>query len=232
MDFLGWLSPEHIFAGGGAWALWISAGVIFAECGLLVGFFLPGDTLLFSIGMFAASGAVRHPVWLVCLLMGAAAVLGNIVGYGIGHRLGDAFLRGEGRRQLVDKRHIERTEAFFAKYGAPAIVLARFVGVVRTLITVVAGAARMDRTKYITYSTIGAVVWAGGLTLLGFFLGRVPFVQRNVQPHLDLFVLIAVGATLLSVGGHLLLDRWKARKREPGKQLVDADELVDADARP
>jgi len=223
VDFLGWLSPEHIFASGGAWALWIAAGVIFAECGLLFGFFLPGDTLLFSIGMFGAAGVVRQPVWLVCVLMCVAAVLGNVVGYGIGRGLGEAFLRGERKQRFVNQRHIERTEAFFEKYGAPAIVLARFVGVVRRLITVVAGAARMDRAKYLTYSTVGAVIWAGGLTLLGYFLGRVPFVQRHVQPHLDLFVLIAVVVTLVSVGVHLLMDRRASRRRAPEPELVDAD---------
>jgi membrane-associated protein len=213
------MSPEHIFAGGGAWALWISAGLIFAECGLLIGFFLPGDTLLFSIGMFAASGAVHQPIWFICVLLGAAAVMGNVVGYGVGRKLGDAFLRGERHVRFVNQRQLERTEAFFDKYGAPAIVLARFVGVVRTLITVVAGAARMDRRKYLTYSTIGAVIWAGGITLLGYFLGRVPFVQRHVQPHLDLFVLMAVGVTLLSVGVHLVLDH----RKKPARELVDAD---------
>lgn len=224
MDVLGWLSPEQIVNGGGAWALWIAAGIIFAECGLLIGFFLPGDTLLFAIGVFAATSGLDQPIWLICLVLSAAAVLGNLTGYEIGHRLGDKLLRGDGRR-LVQPRHVERTERFFDRYGAPAIVLARFVGVVRTLITVVAGAARMNRGRYIAYSTAGAVIWAAGLTLLGYVLGRIPFVQRHVQPHLDLFVLIAVGFTLLSVGGHLLLDRYRHRSEpEPARELVGADD--------
>ncbi len=225
MDLLGWLSPEQIVNGGGSWGLWIAVAIIFAECGLLFGFFLPGDTLLFAIGVFAATGALHQPIWLVCLVLCAAAVLGNVVGYEIGYRLGETFLRGERRRvRFVHPRHIERTEQFFVRYGAPAIVLARFVGVVRTLITVVAGAARMNRARYLTYSTAGAVVWAVGITLLGYFLGRVPFVQRHVQPHLDLFVLIAVGSTLVSVGAHLLIDRHRSRKAQPEepRPLVDA----------
>ena len=218
MDVLGWLSPEQIVDGGGAWALWIAAGIIFAECGLLIGFFLPGDTLLFAIGVFAATSGLDQPIWLICLVLCAAAVLGNVTGYEIGHRLGDRMLRGNGRR-FVQPHHVERTERFFEKYGATAIVLARFVGVVRTLITVVAGAARMNRSRYLVYSTAGAVLWAVGLTLLGYFLGRIPFVQRHVQPHLDLFVLIAVGFTLVSVAAHLLIDRRRPEP-EPVKELV------------
>jgi membrane-associated protein len=228
VDLLGWLSPEQIVNGGGSWALWIAVAIIFAECGLLFGFFLPGDTLLFAVGVFAATGAVDEPIWLICLVLCTAAVLGNVVGYEIGNRLGEAFLRGERHRfRFVHQRHIERTERFFDRYGAPAIVLARFVGVVRTLITVVAGAARMNRARYITYSAIGAVVWAAGITLLGYFLGRIPFVQRHVQPHLDLFVLIAVGSTLVSVVAHLLIERYRAA-RQPAEQPVPP--LVEADS--
>jgi membrane-associated protein len=183
--------------------------------------------------MIAATGALSQPIWLICAVLCAAAVLGNVVGYEVGNRLGEAFLRGEGR-QLINRRHIERTERFFDKYGGRAIVLARFVGVVRSVITVVAGAARMDRKKYLTYSTIGALIWAVGTTLVGYFLGRIPFVQRNVQPHLDLFVLIAVVFTLVTVAAHFVRERLKKEPRkdhaanrkalaEPEQELVDAD---------
>ena len=234
MDVLGWLSPDRIVADGGSWALWIVAAIIFAECAILLGFFLPGDTLLFGLGMIAATGALAQPIWLVCVVLCAAAIAGNLVGYELGYRLGETFLRG-GRRQLVHRRHIERTEQFFARYGGRAIILARFVGVVRSVITMVAGAARMNRATYFTYSTIGALVWAAGTTLVGYFLGRVPFVQRHVQPHLDLFVLIAVVFTIVTVGGHLLHDRF--RKPKTSAPPVDdpvneaAPELVEADRR-
>ena len=218
---MGWLSPDRIVADGGSWALWIVAAIIFAECAILLGFFLPGDTLLFGVGMIASTGALTQPIWLVCLVLCIAAVLGNLVGYELGYRLGETFLRG-GRRQIVHRRHIERTERFFARYGGRAIILARFVGVVRSVITMVAGAARMNRATYFTYSTIGALVWAAGTTLVGYFLGRVPFVQRHVQPHLDLFVLIAVGFTILTVGGHLVHDRLR-RPSEADRTLVEAD---------
>lgn len=210
MEVLGWLSPDRIVSDGGSWALWIVAAIIFAECAIMLGFFLPGDTLLFGLGVIAATGALVQPIWLVCVVLCVAAILGNLVGYEVGYRLGETFLRG-GRRQLVQRRHIERTEQFFERYGGRAIILARFVGVVRSVITVVAGAARMNRATYFTYSTIGALVWAAGTTLVGYFLGRIPFVQRHVQPHLDLFVLIAVVFTIVTVGGHLILDRRKPK---------------------
>lgn len=230
MDVLGWLSPDRIIDGGGSWALWIVAAIIFAECAIMLGFFLPGDTLLFALGMIAATGALSQPIWLICVVLCAAAVLGNVVGYEVGHHLGEAFLRGEGR-QLINRRHIERTERFFDRYGGRAIVLARFVGVVRSVITVVAGAARMDRRKYLTYSTVGALIWAVGTTLVGYFLGRIPFVQRHVQPHLDLFVVIAVVFTLVTVAGHFVYERLKKTPRkapaeptpQPGPDLVDVD---------
>jgi membrane-associated protein len=230
VDVLGWLSPDRIVASGGSWALWIVAAIIFAECAILLGFFLPGDTLLFGLGMIAATGAIHQPIWVVCLVLCVAAVLGNIAGYELGHGLGEAFLRGE-RRQLIQRRHVERTEQFFDKYGSRAIVLARFVGVVRSVITMVAGAARMNRAKYFLYSTIGAVIWAAGMTLVGYFLGQVPFVRRHVQPHLDLFVLIAVAGTLVTVAVHFVLDRRKGRAVGPDKAEVDEGELVDADSR-
>jgi membrane-associated protein len=225
VEVLGWLSPDRIVASGGSWALWIVAAIIFAECAILLGFFLPGDTLLFGLGMIAATGALAQPIWLVCVVLCVAAVLGNLAGYELGHRLGEAFLRGD-RRQLIQRRHIERTERFFDRYGSRAIVLARFVGVVRSVITIVAGAARMNRARYFLYSTIGALVWAAGTTLVGYFLGRVPFVQRHVGPHLDLFVLIAVVFTVVTVAVHIVLDRRK--KPEVTAPMAKA-ELVDAE---
>lgn len=205
--------------------MWIVAAIIFAECAILLGFFLPGDTLLFGLGMIAATGALAQPIWLVCVVLCVAAVLGNLAGYELGNRLGEAFLRGD-RRQLIQRRHIERTERFFDRYGSRAIVLARFVGVVRSVITMVAGAARMNRARYFLYSTIGALVWAAGTTLVGYFLGRVPFVQRHVGPHLDLFVLIAVAFTVVTVAVHVVLDR---RKKPEVNAPTAAAELVDAE---
>ena len=158
-------------------------------------------------------------------MLSAAAVLGNLVGFEIGHRLGDLLLRGErsSMSRLIQPRQVVRTEQFFDRYGALAIVLARFVGVVRTLITVVAGAAGMNRVRYLTYSTVGGILWVCTLTLLGYFLGQFPVVQQHVRPHLDLIILGAVGCSVAAVVGHLLLDRRRAgiAVTSPGQPAAD-----------
>jgi membrane-associated protein len=168
--------------------------IIFAECGLLVGFFLPGDSLLFTAGLLiAGEGALTfdQPLWLVCLLASIAAVAGNQVGYAIGRRAGPAvFNRPDSR--FFKHEYVERTNAFFEKYGGRAIVLARFVPIVRTFITVAAGAGRMDYRKYTTYTVIGGVLWATGVTVIGYFLGQVDIIRDNIE-------LILVGVVLLSV---------------------------------
>jgi membrane protein DedA with SNARE-associated domain len=201
-----WLDPTQVLTNAGAWALWATAGILFAECGLLVGFFLPGDTLLFSVGLFVSQDIIDHPIWLVCIVLAGAALLGNIVGYEIGRRAGPPILEREGHR-LVSQEHVARTQAFFDRYGAPAIILARFVPIVRTVITVTAGVARMDRRRYLIYSTLGAIVWASGLTLVGWRLGRFAFVREHIQPHLELIVLAAVALTVLPVVVHVLRER-------------------------
>ena len=201
-----WLDPTQLLTNAGAWALWVSAGFLFAECGLLVGFFLPGDTLLFSVGLFVSQDIIHQPIWLVCIVLAVAALLGNIVGYEIGRRAGPPILEREDHR-LVSPEHVARTQAFFDRYGAPAIILARFVPIVRTVITVTAGVARMDRRRYLLYSTVGAIVWASGLTLVGWRLGRFTFVRENIQPHLELIVLAAVALTVLPVVVHVLRQR-------------------------
>ncbi len=193
-------------------ALWIALAVIFAECGLLVGFFLPGDTLLFTVGLFVSQGLIDHPIWWVCVVLTVGAVLGNVLGYEIGRAVGPpVFERRQGR--LINKQQVARTRDFFDRFGAVAIILARFVPVVRTFITVTAGVARMDRRLYLTYSTIGAVIWVWSITLLAWRLGAYQFVQDVVQPHLDLIIVGAVVISILPVLLHLLLSRHRAKRR-------------------
>lgn len=214
-----WLSPEHILDGAGGAALWITLAIIFAECGLLLGFFLPGDTLLFSVGLFIANDVVHHSVWLAATLLSIAAVAGNIVGYEIGRRAGPAILDSD-RQRLLKPEHVARTQAFFERFGTPAIILARFVPIVRTVITVVAGVARMDRRRYFILSTIGGVIWVFGVTLLGYYLGGVKFVRDQVEPHLDLLILGVVLLSVIPVGLHLLLDE---RRRRRARKSTKAD---------
>jgi membrane protein DedA with SNARE-associated domain len=218
----GWLDPETMLDEAGTWAMWVAIAIIFSECALLLGFFLPGDTLLFSLGIFVSQDIVDEPIWLVCALLAIAAMLGNMVGYEIGYRAGPPLLERPNRR-LLRPEHVERTHDFFEKYGAPAIILARFVPIVRTLITVTAGVARMQRRTYFLYSAIGAVVWASGITAAGYALGNVDFVRDHVQPHLDLLLVGAVLIGVLPVALHLFLERRKikrARRSESFDQTI------------
>jgi len=227
---ISWLDPSYIFQNGGSAALWIVVAIIFAECGLLIGFFLPGDTLLFSVGVLTATGVVRTPIWLSCVLLTVAAILGNLTGYEIGRKAGPAVLSSE-RLRLLKPEHVARTEAFFDRYGAPAIILARFVPIVRTVITVVAGVARMSRRRYLTLSAIGAVAWVFGVTLLGFFLGRIPFVRDNIEPHIDLILLGVIVLSVLPPLIHLVRERHRSRRSGRTVTSGESEEpTADADA--
>lgn len=186
-----WLQPAVIIQWLGPWALIGLVLIVFAECGLLLGFFLPGDSLLFTAGLFVAQGAIRFPLWLVCLLLVVAAFVGNVVGYYIGRAAGPAvFDKPESR--LFKPKHVARTQEFFDRYGTRAIVLGRFVPIVRTFITVMAGVGRMDPRRYFTYSLVGGVLWAAGVTVLGFWLGQFAFVRDNIELMLLLIVFLSV----------------------------------------
>jgi membrane-associated protein len=186
-----WLQPAVIIEWLGPWAVIGLALIVFAECGLLLGFFLPGDSLLFTAGLFVAQGAIRAPLWLVCVILVASAFIGNAVGYYIGRAAGPAiFDKPESR--LFKPKHVVRTQGFFDKYGTRAIVLGRFVPIVRTFITVMAGVGQMNSRRYLTYSFLGGVLWAAGVTLLGFWLGQFAFVRDNIELMLLLIVFLSV----------------------------------------
>ncbi len=186
-----WLDPEHLLNMLGPYVLVGLCVIIFAECGLLIGFFLPGDSLLFTAGLFVAAGFVDTPIWLVCALLTVCAVAGNVVGYGIGYKVGPVlFSRPDST--VLKREYVDKTHDFFERYGARAIVLARFVPIVRTFITAIAGVGRMNPRTYLTYSVVGGIAWATGVTLLGFWLGRIPFVKDNIE-------LMLIGIVLLSI---------------------------------
>jgi membrane-associated protein len=193
-----WLQPDTIISWMGPWALVGLALIIFAECGLLLGFFLPGDSLLFTAGLFVAQGAIRAPLWLVCVILVVAAFAGNVAGYWIGRAAGPAIF-DKPQSRLFKPQHVLKTQQFFDKYGNRAIVLARFVPVVRTFITVMAGVGRMEARRYFTYSLIGAVAWAAGVTLLGFWLGQFAFVRNNIELMLVLIVLVSILPIIIEV---------------------------------
>ena len=192
----GWLDPSTLISSLGSWAVVGVLLIIFAECGILIGFFLPGDTLLFLAGLLVAqdAGGIDINIWLFVALLAVAAFVGNVVGYWIGYKVGPAvFSRPDAK--FLKKEHIDRSAAFFEKYGKITVVLARFVPIVRTVATVMAGASRMDRKVYLTYSAIGGVIWVGVVTLAGYFLGQIQFIRDNV----DLIFLAAVGVVVLGL---------------------------------
>ena len=188
---LEFLSPENILNWLGPWALVGVAFIIFAECGLLIGFFLPGDSLLFLTGLFVAQNFIEQSIWLVVIVLTTMAVVGNLVGYWIGRAVGPKLF-DKPDSKLFKQEYVEKTHAFFEKYGARAIILARFVPIVRTFITAIAGVAKMDFRKYALYSTIGGVLWAAGITLAGYYLGNFPIVKDNIEIVLPLVVLVSI----------------------------------------
>jgi membrane-associated protein len=211
-----WLNPETILSGMGGWALAVLCLIIFAECGLLVGFFLPGDSLLFVAGLFVATGVIDSPLWLVCALVTVCAFVGNMCGYWIGSKVGPAMFNKPDSK-LFKKEHVEKTHEFFEKYGARAIILARFVPIVRTFITATAGVGRMDAKKFFTYSAVGAVLWATGVTVLGYFLGEIEFIEKNIDVMAILIVLISIIPIVIEV-----VKARREKKRSTGNPNGDA----------
>ena len=197
----GFLDPTNLIDTFGLIGI---AVVLFAECGLLVGFFLPGDSLLFTAGLLAAAGRIA-PLWVLLLVLPVAALAGNLVGWWIGRTAGPAVFRRPDSR-LFKADHVDRSQAFFDRHGPRTVLLARFVPVVRTFATVMAGASRMDLRRFALWSALGGVLWAGGLTLLGFWLGQVAVVRE----HVELFVLGVVALSLLPVVVEVLRTRRSA----------------------
>ena len=193
-----WLQPEVIITWLGPWVLVGLALIVFAECGLLIGFFLPGDSLLFTAGVFVAVNSIQYPLWLVCAILVVAAFAGNVVGFFIGRAAGPAIFERP-KSRLFKPEHVAKTREFFDKYGNRAIVLGRFVPIVRTFITVMAGVARMDPRRYFLYSAIGGVVWAAGVTVLGYFLGQIPFVRENIEGMILLVVFLSILPMIIEI---------------------------------
>jgi membrane protein DedA with SNARE-associated domain len=216
-----WLDPQTLLDTLGPWALWGAAAIVFAECGLLIGFFLPGDSLLFTVGLLAGGGKLGQPLWLACVVLTVMAFLGNLVGYEIGRRTGPAIFSKEDSR-LFRKEYVDKTIAFFDKYGTKAIVLARFVPIVRTFITVTAGVGQMNRRKYLTYSGIGGTLWATGVTVLGSLLGGFSFVKNNLEAILLAIVLISV----VPIVTEYLRERAKLRREGGSSGSPGADAVA------
>lgn len=207
-----WLDPNVIIHGAGPWALAVVLFIIFAETGLLIGFLLPGDTLLIISGLLTNTNHVFGlDIWAVGLLIALAAFLGGEVGYLIGHKGGPAvFERKESG--LFSRKNVERTNHFFERFGGLTVIIARFVPVVRTFAPVAAGVGHMPWRKYSLYNLIGALIWGFGLTYVGYLIAYIPWIADLVTKYIDVILLGVVALTLAVTVWHYLNERRKAKK--------------------
>ncbi len=188
------LSPENIIRAGGLIAI---GGIVFAESGLLIGFFLPGDSLLFTAGFLASQGLFDiHVLALVCFV---AAVVGDSVGYSIGNRMGPKLVkRPDGK--IFRKEYLAQAESFYEKHGKKTIVMARFVPIVRTFAPMVAGIGKMHYRTFLTYNIIGGALWTLGLTYAGFYLGRaLPWTKDYLEIAVIFIVLLSLVPSFIHV---------------------------------
>ncbi|NEE14222.1 hypothetical protein G3M58_48150 [Streptomyces sp. SID7499] len=198
-----WLSPDYLIS---TFSLPGILLIVFAESGLFA--FLPGDSLLFTAGLFVAEGTyITQPLWLVCALIVLAAVIGDQVGYMIGKFLGPKLFNRPNSK-LFKQENLDKAHEFMEKYGPKAIVLARFVPIVRTFAPIVAGAGRMKYRTFLTYNVIGGVAWGTGVTLAGYWLGQIDVIKKNVEPILVLIVLLSVVPIIIEY----LRDRSKKKR--------------------
>ncbi|MCT9140839.1 DedA family protein [Streptomyces violarus] len=217
-----WLSPDYLIS---TFSLPGILLIVFAESGLFA--FLPGDSLLFTAGLFVAEGTyITQPLWLVCTLIVIAAVVGDQVGYMIGKFLGPKLFNRPNSK-LFKQENLDKAHEFMEKYGPKAIVLARFVPIVRTFAPIVAGAGRMKYRTFLTYNVIGGIAWGTGVTLAGYWLGQIGFIKKNVESILILIVLLSVVPIIVEY----LRDRSKKKRAAaaapaPQSQLPAMDDAT------
>ena len=202
------LNPEWLISTFGLIGI---LAVVFAESGLLIGFFLPGDSLLFSAGLVIAGGRYLHyPLWLVCLLIGVAAIAGDQFGYAFGRRLGPRVFRRPNSR-VFRQENLVRAREFFDRYGARSVVLARFVPIVRTFTPIVAGASGMHYRTFAAFNAAGGLLWGAGVTVLGYLLGQITFVRSNIE-----FILVGIVAiSLTPIAVELIRGHGRRRQSSP-----------------
>ncbi len=226
-----WLDPQWLSDQYGSMFIWIALAMVFVECGLFFPF-LPGDTLLFALGLLIAGstgaksngytvvGIANEPVELLIaiVLLTVAAFAGNVAGYEIGRKIGPAITQRDGK--VLKKKYFDNTSAFFDKHGNKALVIGRFVPFVRTYITVVAGVTQMERQRFFRWSAVGAVLWVISITLLGYFLGAaIPALGENID-----YVTLAI----LAFSAVPLAWEWWRHKRPGAKGRADAPTVVAA----
>jgi membrane-associated protein len=218
-----WFDPAVLIGLLGNWWLWGVAFIIFAECGLFS--ILPGDSLLFTVGLLAATGSISYgskaaTLGIVFLVLTVAAVLGNVVGYWIGYLIGPPLFKPRTSwigRKLFAPQYVTKTHDFFERYGMRALILARFVPLVRTFVTLIAGVGRMSFRRFITNTAIGGVLWVALVTLLGYFLGNISVVRKNI----DLVLVLIVVISLIPMGIEFLNHRRQAKASSPARAVAE-----------
>ncbi len=169
-------------------------GIVFAETGLLFGFFLPGDSLLFTAGILAAEGYLHF--WLLLFVLLGAAIIGDTVGYNIGRKFGHKVFNKE-NSLLFNKNHVKKAEDFFEKHGSKTIIIARFVPVIRTFAPTIAGVGKMNYYQFLTYNIVGAILWVVSITGLGYYLGtKVEHIDKYIIPIAGVIILISISPYL------------------------------------
>lgn len=195
----------------GPWVILIVCAFLFTETGLLVGFFLPGDSLLFTTGLLVSTGIVQVNILFLAAAAFVAAFAGDQTGYLIGRRAGPAVFNKPDSR-LMRSEYVDKAHGFFEKYGRRSVVLVRFVPVVRTFLPVTAGDAMMSYRFFIAFNAIGALLWGVGVTLLGYWLGRYEWIGANI----DLIFIVIVLVSFIPIGMEFVKTRRTARANRPG----------------
>jgi membrane-associated protein len=205
-DLVKALSPDAIIDASIRWGGYPALfAIVFTETGLLVGFFLPGDSLLISAGLVAAAGGLN--IWWLNVSLIAAAIIGDSVGYAIGRRVGPALFTRQ-KSLLFNPKHVERTRRFYERHGAKTIVIARFVPIVRTFAPVVAGIGQMEYRRFLTYNVLGGVGWVVSMTWAGYLLGQaIP----NIREHMPKVVMIVIVVSVIPI----FVELWRERRRRP-----------------
>lgn len=217
---LEWLQPEALISSFGIYALIGVCAIVFIETGLLIGFFLPGDSLLFLTGLMISTGDVVFPVgnemlpvpiWIACLAISLSAWLGDQTGYWIGRKSGPAIFNKQDSK-FFNQKNVSRTNSFFERYGAKAIILAHFVPVMRTFVPVAAGIGQMNYRRFLKYNIYGVIGWGTMVTLLGYYLGKIPFVAQHVEYFTIAFIVISTIPIAMEV--------VKSRRQHKAEALV------------
>lgn len=233
-----WMDPDWLLSEFGSSLIWLSLVIVFVECGLFFPF-LPGDTLLFALGLFIAGGQIHVlgvgtpfvELVISVVLLTTAAVLGNVAGYEIGRAIGPPLYNRDGR--FLKRKYFDQTSEFFEKHGSKALVIGRFVPFVRTYITVVAGVTRMDRRKFFSWSLVGAAMWVLSITLLGYFLGNVPRLGPFLSENIDYAILVILLFTVIPIAFEAIKRRrhhHAEREASRNREAVSVPELPEESA--